>query len=1379
MRTRYLNIDYFTATPTQTPESTTFLHLPIPHLPPSNLSTAFDGLQLPRFDSELEVSLQIEQLPIGAALSKFFSDVLPQEIVINVADFEAVDSSPSSRSFGSGIRELQFWEQKAEDLKEEKGSEDPITFGSETHGTDFRKKDNGRRDAEKDAHPYEMLRFETPELDVFVENAYIYEKEGLPFLSEVPEAENNLEMLNRTLEFPWEVHESVHTVEDFHSEYSMDQKAYMFGDDCSYKDQMHFYQNFPLLEVNEITLPTLTGLSVEDELSSVYEKIEPQHGDKKDNLNGKELLGPKEYGILEGLLDLRSDLGSLEITPEMDLLSMVEMPQIQGNIAYQRTSTGACFQSVSPVVFEEFQILDLNSSQHFEVLISTLTPNEPETCDWMFHGDINFNTLIVSHELALVDDTFKSLPVPVLSDHEKICSSYVVMEETLTNLQPLPLSASDRIYLDWHFLEKDKCNCQISFSHQKILEDTNSLSTCFDWDSYDDGKLVYDFAFSDAAVDEFNTEEKKELQELPSDGIPMLAGHLGDTSGKLSGGAFPQKKIGEHIDKRGAERASSLFKSMSQFNDIGFFLNPQKASTGGNSNCAVTTVANATFPKLINSNSLTFLFKYANTRFENMNDQQSKKLSDIFPGQEKSNMRYKEGVDEVEASSMPLPNLSVPSAVEAERFQQSMVSFPEMVIVVNTQNLDKEMIVSRRSTYQKILAMEKEGVQVVERDSDLPVDIIISSAICLVWYDCKNIGKKATTLDEASSCLPLCIENIATNVLTLLSFTFSGCFMIFEGENGFLSTVMEYSDGLYAAAAGLGIDLQLFNSYSSELTDEIILSCMGHATKSNRFIYPQMPESESLAESFLTRFPSVNALTAHAILSSGGLLKEFLESSHETRMSVIQKYHVPDESITLFSTLCKYGEPADSKSIMTDCSSSVSSGPDSGRYNRNLVLERKKRKYNGSPDKYELQTDEFLHLEPLNQFSTDILNPSTASKLADSCMSKSPKIIDEFRKSRFSQNDLFDQEVGLDMDMMMNPFKVFEPYDSQISKGPQVLNEIKRSCSSLKDKLSGQKRGSDTPIMKNFDFYNKNSEVLHEDLKGEVVDLKGSPVLDEDFSFIGNSMKFSSEMPELEMDSTRKSKAARKLSFGSSSHRTFPTAAEINSTPTVWRSAENLRKISQVGANNYSDTNLEHDVFPLTNRNKPLEETFMKRSGGKSQGLHFHENDISPYGGTQGLHLYGNDISHYGGTPLSKALRSGSSQKNTPWTIEFLNRIKEKSRLRQQSLPGDLSGPSLGYPGNVSKVTKRRSPSILDFYKYQGGNTPRKFPGKKRQKRTLQSSSSSKNETISAPRLTEWTPIDKRARQTLSFATKDSGNQTKLVWSDGAHGVRKKFQMQT
>lgn len=153
-----------------------------------------------------------------------------------------------------------------------------------------------------------------------------------------------------------------------------------------------------------------------------------------------------------------------------------------------------------------------------------------------------------------------------------------------------------------------------------------------------------------------------------------------------------------------------------------------------------------------------------------MNYQKLEDLLNFVPIEAKYNKKSVEGVDKIEAHFMPLP-----VAVENKQTQQRKM---DIVIIVNTQNFDKEMIVSRRSTYQKILAMEKEGAQVVERDLNLPVDVIISSAICLVWYDFRNIGGKAATLDAASSCLPLWIENIATNILTLLSFTFSGCFLV-------------------------------------------------------------------------------------------------------------------------------------------------------------------------------------------------------------------------------------------------------------------------------------------------------------------------------------------------------------------------------------------------------------------------------------------------------------------------------------------------------------------------------------------------------------------------------------------------------------------------
>ncbi|KAG0484447.1 hypothetical protein HPP92_008526 [Vanilla planifolia] len=200
-------------------------------------------------------------------------------------------------------------------------------------------------------------------------------------------------------------------------------------------------------------------------------------------------------------------------------------------------------------------------------------------------------------------------------------------------------------------------------------------------------------------------------------------------------------------------------------------------------------------------------------------------------------------------------------------------SAPEVLIIVNTQNHEKNMIMSRRSSYQKILALENGDVQVVERDINLPLDLICSAAVCLVWYEARNVEKTdaAVKLSE----VPSFVENIATKILMSLSHSFSGCILIFEGESKFLASIMESSDMLYAAAASLELNLQLFCSHMPDSTDEIILNCIKTIGIIDRGLYPAMPESESISESFLTRFPSLNPLSAHAILSSGGILVEF------------------------------------------------------------------------------------------------------------------------------------------------------------------------------------------------------------------------------------------------------------------------------------------------------------------------------------------------------------------------------------------------------------------------------------------------------------------------------------------------------------------------
>ena len=91
------------------------------------------------------------------------------------------------------------------------------------------------------------------------------------------------------------------------------------------------------------------------------------------------------------------------------------------------------------------------------------------------------------------------------------------------------------------------------------------------------------------------------------------------------------------------------------------------------------------------------------------------------------------------------------------------------------------------------------------------------------------------------------------------------------------------------------MNLQLFFSYLSESTDEIIMSCIRNAVGLNTGLFPAMPKSETLGESFLTRFPSIYPLLAHAILSSC-ILVEYLDWSLELKIQAIGKYHVPEES---------------------------------------------------------------------------------------------------------------------------------------------------------------------------------------------------------------------------------------------------------------------------------------------------------------------------------------------------------------------------------------------------------------------------------------------------------------------------------------------------
>ncbi|XP_071929509.1 protein SHORTAGE IN CHIASMATA 1 [Coffea arabica] len=687
----------------------------------------------------------------------------------------------------------------------------------------------------------------------------------------------------------------------------------------------------------------------------------------------------------------------------------------------------------------------------------------------------------------------------------------------------------------------------------------------------------------------------------------------------------------------------------------------------------------------------------------------------------------------------PLHSASL--AMESKEIPTNAPSFPD-IVVVNTKNFDKEMVISRRSTYQKILALEKEGAQVVERDLNLPVDVVLDAANCLAWYDLKNIRKKSSAPDEAFSCLSLYVENIAASILTSLSYAFSSCILVFEGERHFLAGVMESSDKLYAAAASLGIDLQIFCSYSSVMTDEIILSCIEAVIKLTRGLYPKMPDSESLAESFLTAFPSINPLSAHAILTSGSSLIDFLEWSHDCRIHAVQKHKIPHESVALLGLLCQYGEREDSKSGMTDSSSSVSYVP--GRIQPGSNSETKKRKCTDDHPKFNIYENELCHFESPTLFPDVRLSPPRASAPRNIWMSENSEIIDECGKPGLTFDDkFFCERKKVEANMMRN-------YAFGMTEGPPKLEESQKpkylqhnTNFGVEEILHMAARNRSHRLGK------EKSGNQQEDLKGEVIDTNLAAMLRKEIPEL-NSLSFSPH--DVNKDwATGMSRTTRKLSFGSSGLANFPTSAEIDSDLDVWICQSTNEYNSMRKNKNAPDYCSDIHKFSPMHQKGLLHDSMQQKTAIDSYNQRMQEKDSA----------------HCGGTPLWDAIHSGQTPlRESPWTVEFLNRIKEKSRTRQQSLPPGISPPPLGSSTNKSNASKRKSPSILEYYKYQNIGGSKKSIEQRRQKQLVKPSSLPKNEKASHSILPAWTPVDKRAKRTLSFTTIGKGGQSKLTWSD-------------
>ncbi|XP_020571345.1 protein SHORTAGE IN CHIASMATA 1 [Phalaenopsis equestris] len=611
-------------------------------------------------------------------------------------------------------------------------------------------------------------------------------------------------------------------------------------------------------------------------------------------------------------------------------------------------------------------------------------------------------------------------------------------------------------------------------------------------------------------------------------------------------------------------------------------------------------------------------------------------------------------------------------------------SDPETVIIVNTLNLEKNMIISRRSSYQKILELEKSGVQVAERDINLPLDLIFSAAVCLVWYEAINIVDKTEAVVSFSA-IPAFIENIATKILMSLSSSFSGCILIFEGERNFLASIMESSDMLYAAAASLDLNLQLFCSHTPENTDDIILNCIRMTSTKDGGLHSAMPESESIAESFLTKFPSINPLSAHSILSSGGMLVEFFEWSPERRIQAIGKYKVPHGSISLFNALCRYGELGESKSVMTDCSSI-----DSENTSGTLQSKRKKKIHEISYGTPGMLVGESFYVEPSQLYHSSNVIP---------------------QPSQPYQSKIFrPRDVPKEAQLFSN---------ANILEGKQELNNYKMS-----------NIGGDT-LFRVFRHSNP-----HDEFHNDVFDYNCN-FLNEPFASIPRS-RFNPRTPDLRSEPMDESFLSSSRFLGGQS-RTFPTSAEINC------SENDLTKFCKKNGSEKESEKYKSSLF-----NKEL---ITKRKNFLHQNQKYTPGLLNK---TKGVPYLGEFLRSTVSQPSQQKYRQKS-------IIESVGQANERSKMHQQF----SCNTCLSCPGSLKRkaVCQKKSPSIIDSFRYQGGNKNVQGTVNERKNLTrVQPSPRDLDKMDSAFIIPSWTPIDKRARQQLSFVRTGNEQQRRLAW---------------
>lgn len=333
---------------------------------------------------------------------------------------------------------------------------------------------------------------------------------------------------------------------------------------------------FPEFEVDTESLGVTGRVLMIDEVLS-FENIGMEQVMQSDEVisNDKELLGSVESDLIKYLLhhSVETDcLDGTNMSSPVDCISIIELSH------YEQYSAS---WSLEPTLFNEFMFLDVDLFNLCEVLSVTTKEIEYETCEYMFGEAVNFRSfsqLVVCHELTLLDDSFKSLPVPILSEHGNFSSLHTLIDELFAQSNWQSSSASDGLYLDWHFLGEGDCESAKYSACWKILWEIDTYNIDIDMSLSGSGRVIFDFILSEGHSSKPNSKKDVEPLDLSCTDVPSHRSSGKEDLSSLTNQGDGKRTNDDILLKTGVENVPMFGESMSS--DLEFFLNPRNCVLG-------------------------------------------------------------------------------------------------------------------------------------------------------------------------------------------------------------------------------------------------------------------------------------------------------------------------------------------------------------------------------------------------------------------------------------------------------------------------------------------------------------------------------------------------------------------------------------------------------------------------------------------------------------------------------------------------------------------------------------------------------------------------------------------------------------------------------